>query len=415
MVFSRDKNEEWKNMNKIIFRLLFTYFVLFVFLLIFAFILETPLRWFAQNILDWGGEFSMDSTGSGDRSFDYVRFAANIFLTILIVPVWAFFDRSRVSFDNLFYAFQVLLRIFLFLAMCVYGFAKIFKGQFPDPSLVSLLRPLGDMSPMGLAWNFMGYSFFYNLFIGSVEVFGGLMLLFRRTQSLGSIVIAGTMVNVAMMNFTYDIPVKLFSVHLLMMAVLLMLTDGRRLWRVFISNETVSAVVHSQNPGGSSFQKILSAFKTIIVTVTLGIITIQCIVRFDIREQLKSKSEFYGIWESQQFVLNQDTIPPILTHFDRWRYLIVDQKNKMTILSMDDSLENYDFTIDLPSKEISFSTDLDSLYGSFSYSFFDDDSFQMKGRLGIDSLNMLFKRKSIEDFRLIRRKFHWINESTYNY
>ena len=56
------------------------------------------------------------------------------------------------------YWFQVILRVFLFLAMTLYGLAKIFKGQFPDPSLEQLLQPVGEMSPMGLAWTFMGHS-----------------------------------------------------------------------------------------------------------------------------------------------------------------------------------------------------------------------------------------------------------------
>jgi 4-amino-4-deoxy-L-arabinose transferase-like glycosyltransferase len=39
-----------------------------------------------------------------------------------------------------------------------YGFAKVFPLQFAQPSAFRLGQQLGDMSPMGLLWTFMGFS-----------------------------------------------------------------------------------------------------------------------------------------------------------------------------------------------------------------------------------------------------------------
>ena len=47
------------------------------------------------------------------------------------------------------------------------------------------------------------------------EVLGALLLLFRRTTALGAAVLAVVLVNVVMMNFCYDVPVKINGVHYL--------------------------------------------------------------------------------------------------------------------------------------------------------------------------------------------------------
>ncbi len=65
------------------------------------------------------------------------------------------------------------------------------------------------------------------------------LLFYRKTITIGSMVVVGVMINVVMMNFSYDIPVKLFSVHLVLMAFILLLADGRRVIGFFFRNVTV--------------------------------------------------------------------------------------------------------------------------------------------------------------------------------
>src|SRR5690606_34659512 len=140
----------------------------------------------------------------------------------------------------LLYWFLVFLRIVLVATMLLYGFVKIFKLQFPSASLTHMLDPLSDFTPMGLAWTYMGFSKGFNVFVGLMEVLGGLLLIPRRTQTLGSFIIIGVMTQVAMMNFCYDIPVKLFSIHLILMALVIFITDHRFI-SVFIKNKAVDS------------------------------------------------------------------------------------------------------------------------------------------------------------------------------
>ncbi len=86
--------------------------------------------------------------------------------------------------------------------------------QFSEPSFYNLLQPLGQMSPMGLAWVFKGFSSEYTIFSELMEVIGGIPVLYYRTRYLGALILTGVMTNVMVLNYFYDVPVKLFSTEL---------------------------------------------------------------------------------------------------------------------------------------------------------------------------------------------------------
>ena len=93
---------------------------------------------------------------------------------------------------------------------------------------------------MGLLWTFMGYSTVYTIFAGLGEVIGGAFLLFKRTRLIGSLIVIAIMSNVVMLNFAYDVPVKLFSTHLLLMAIFLTVPDIKRLSNLFFFNRAIA-------------------------------------------------------------------------------------------------------------------------------------------------------------------------------
>ncbi len=409
------EESNWNLASKIILKFTFSYLLLFILLLFLALFIEVPLRWFADNILNWGAGFRMESNGSGDRSFDYVRFGLNMFLALVIGVLWVFLGKRKIAYNKLFYWLQVVIRMFLFFGMTLYGLAKIFKGQFADPSLELLLQPVGEMSPMGLAWVFMGHSMAYNIFIGSLEILGGLLLLNRKTVMLGAIIVFGVMVNVVMMNFTYDIPVKLFSVHLVLMSLVLLMDDKQRIINFFIKNKKVEEKQYWIYIKSKPLVKVISFFKKSVLIVLIIVVLAQCFIQFKITEQLKSKSELYGIWETELFVKQNDTLLPLLTDTYRWRYLIINYKGKAVVKKMNDSIDRYILKESRESKELFLSKKSDSFPNKFSYTFIDEDKIRLSGVLNGDKLNIQFKRIHENNFRLRNRKFHWVNETIYKY
>jgi hypothetical protein len=190
--------------------------------------------------LVFGTHITVFSNGSGDTTYDYVMLFTMSALALTAAVAWTLADRRRLDYRKLDAALRVYVRYILGITMMSYGFAKVFKTQFPFPSADRLNETYGESSPMGLLWTMMGYSPGYNLFTGGIEVLGGMLLLWRRTALMGSIVSAGALTNIVALNVFYDVPVKLYSTHLLLMSVYVMAPDLGRLAGVLILNRAVS-------------------------------------------------------------------------------------------------------------------------------------------------------------------------------
>jgi uncharacterized membrane protein YphA (DoxX/SURF4 family) len=166
--------------------------------------------------------------GSGDTTFNYVELLVRVPLALLVALAWTCLPR-RVGEARWRALLALHLRYVLALAMLGYGFAKVFPGQFVAPSLDRLTSTYGESSPMGLLWTFMGASRPYTVFGGALEVLSGVLLLFPPTALVGAMCAAGVLANIVALNFCYDVPVKLYSSHLLLMALLLVLPDAGRM------------------------------------------------------------------------------------------------------------------------------------------------------------------------------------------
>ncbi|HSN28607.1 MAG TPA: hypothetical protein VLT45_20115, partial [Kofleriaceae bacterium] len=183
------------------------------------------------------------TTGSGDRTIDYLTLLGVLGLAILATSVWTGLDREGRHDGRVRGFVRLVLRYSLAFLMLSYGIAKLDAGhgQFPPPSLGRLSEPFGEASPMGMLWTFMGSSQAYTKFAGIGELVGGTLLLTRRTTLAGALVLVPVLTNVVMLNFCYDVPVKINSNHYLAMALVLALPDARRILDVVLLRRAVDA------------------------------------------------------------------------------------------------------------------------------------------------------------------------------
>lgn len=241
----------WGSSRKLLFRFTFLYSVLYILpfpfdALPYELLPKRCGEWVASHVLTpyangmdravkWIGQkcFDLDITigpaGSGDTTWNYVQLAGFAAVALAGALLWLAVDRRRPDDSRLHTIWRVLVRYKLAATLLAYGANKVIKLQFAAPTLDDLMQPLGNKSPMGLCWTFIGFSTGYTIFSGAAEMAGGLLLATRRTTTLGALVGAAVMTNVAALNFFYDVPVKLYSAHLLLMALLLVLPDARRL------------------------------------------------------------------------------------------------------------------------------------------------------------------------------------------
>jgi hypothetical protein len=212
----------WSLPRRLLFRFTFVYFVLYLFPFPLDIIPYVGVigQWYQSlwnAIVPWVGKhlFHVDITvrpnGSGDTTYNYVQVLCYLVLALVAAALWSLLDRERPHYARLHGWLRVYIRFGLASVMISYGAVKVIKSQFPNPTLDRLLQPFGDASPMGLLWTFIGASMAYSVFSGACEMLGGLLLVSRRTTILGALFSIAVLGNVVMLNFCYDVPVKLYS------------------------------------------------------------------------------------------------------------------------------------------------------------------------------------------------------------
>ncbi|MES2265556.1 MAG: hypothetical protein V4520_02270 [Bacteroidota bacterium] len=372
--------------------------------------------WIGANVLHLPLPITTFTNGSGDTTYDYVLLLFGFVLAIVGALIWTLADRKARNYNNLFYWLTVVVRYYVAITMVTYGCVKIIKLQFPGPSPDRLLQPFGNASPMGLAWTYMGYSTGFNYFTGFAELICGLLLFFRRTATLGAIiglVVAG---NIMAINYAFDVPVKLLSTMLVIMCLYILSKDLIRLFNFFIFNKPAQPA----NLGGHQFKKrwkniTLTSVKYILVAYTL-------IMNFygDVQAATQygdnaKKPPFYGIYNVQSFVRNRDTIPPLKTDNSRWDKLVISYAGAARIVMTTDSSERYDFKVDTVKRTIVLNSYTDTITKAYyTYTQPKKDILFFKGKFKNDSLNITLKKYDLNNFRLINRGFHWVNEYPFN-
>jgi uncharacterized membrane protein YphA (DoxX/SURF4 family) len=214
------------------FRFVFCYLVLYIWpfpfqYIPFVFYALTPLHTFLSSFVDsfagpalFGDAYTaLHPTGSGDTSYCYTQSCLFLVAAFVACLIWTWLEHKRTSYKTLSILFDTTLRFYLAATLFTYGFIKVFPLQFQAPDAARLAQSYGESSPMGLLWTFMGSSKLYSFFTGMGEVTAGVLLLFRRTKLLGATLSAIVFLHVFVLNLAYDVPVKLFSLHLLLISM----------------------------------------------------------------------------------------------------------------------------------------------------------------------------------------------------
>lgn len=126
-------------------------------------------------------------------------------------------------------------RYALGLAMLPYAITKILRTQFVlVPSSVSQL-PLEELSGTNIAWAFLGYSAWFQVLLGFLELIPAILLLFRRTAFAGGILMLPMTLNVFLINQALDLwpQTKQISAVLLLLNIGVLLFEYKKIANVF--------------------------------------------------------------------------------------------------------------------------------------------------------------------------------------
>lgn len=176
--------------------------------------------------------FRPEFNGSGDTTFGYVELLSILILSFILAVFAVVFLRKKPWMGKVYAWAMIFARYYVGLLLISYGINKL--GQFPSPGIGMLEHTYGESSPMGLAWRFLGYSDTYKIFMGLSEMIAGTLLLFRRTAVLGALVSIAVTINIVLVNFSFDVPVKILSSHLMFFSILILLPSIKVLLDFFL-------------------------------------------------------------------------------------------------------------------------------------------------------------------------------------
>jgi uncharacterized membrane protein YphA (DoxX/SURF4 family) len=257
------------------------------------------ITWFGTNVLRLEKVAEVQS-GSGDTLFDYVQCATFASAAILLGVLFVLIDQRGRTMRFLHAMLRIHLRYVLAATLLSYGFHKVFPLQFGELDGERLYGTYGSASPMNMLWTFLSASPAYTVFSGGMEVLGGLLLLFRRTTTLGALVSIAVLGNVAMLNYCYDVPVKLYSSHLLFMAIVLLAKDAGRLTAVLFTNRP-TAPVELRRPMPMWLLVPIQILKLALAGWIVWATVLPSYQSY--RERGSNPPPFAGIWETTDFRL----------------------------------------------------------------------------------------------------------------
>jgi hypothetical protein len=241
----------------------------------------------------------------------------------------------------------------------------------------------------------MGASMGYTIFTGAMEVLAALLLLFRRTALVGALITAAVMTNMFALNMFYDVPVKLYSFHWLMMALVIAAPDLGRLFRFAVLQKPADP----PSPAGPVFAnrnwRIVGWVGKGIVLALLSMQAGSAYTRSPVR--IARRHPLTGTYRVEGF--------------PGWQQVKVENVASMRVMRDNGEFYTYRLALDDSHARIRLG-DPDNLEGSFTFRIA-GEYVTLEGELHGEPARIRLVR-SPDDFLLMRRGFHWINERPFN-
>ena len=372
--------------------------------------------WPMRDVTEWTAGHVFGLTGplvfagnSGDTVFHWVQTAWLLAFAIVATAVWSALDRRR-EHTALHTWFRLFLRFVLAAQMFYYGMAKIVPTQFPPPPLVTLVEPVGNQSLSNLLWTFIGSSTAYQMFTGYAELIAGLLLLTPATTPLGALIALADMVQVWILNMTYDVGLKQISFHLILVAVLILTPDRRRLMNVLVLDRPAPSSSVPPLFSSPRARRIALAAQLAFGAYLIGIFTSFSLHYYSAAGGPgAAKSPLYGIWSVDELAVDGDVRPVVLNDYERrWRRVIFDAPEMLIVQRADDSLAHYGVTIDAARGTLALRKGSSQLWrSSFTFTH-EGEHLVLEGEMDGHRLRARLQRVELDTFRLLNSTFRWV-------
>ncbi|MEO8478978.1 MAG: hypothetical protein ABI542_05035 [Gemmatimonadota bacterium] len=364
------------------------------------------VAWVGHHVLRIGDPLVFQPGGNSDGLFGFVQLFCLVAIAAMAAAVWTLVGR-RSEYRRLFRSLHVVTRYALAFSMLSYGMVKVLLVQFHFPGLQELLVPLGDMPPFMMLGNFMGSSAVYTVFAGAGEVLAGLLLLHKRTATLGALVALAIMTNVLMLNVSYNWPEKLDALHMLLLAAVVMIPDAARLANVLVLNRPTNPASPDARTRTRRERMTWITIKAIVVAYML---VSAPLVALNLQKVDPPPSVLRGIYHVDEFSLNGVVSPPSTTNASRWETVIFDAADAFTFQTMDHAWRTYRAEYEPREKQLTiFAGRATPSPSVLVVSAPVNEQLTLQGVFQSDTLLVQLSRVDESQFALLRGRFRWIN------
>jgi hypothetical protein len=416
----------WSPLLRIGFRFSFVYFGLFCLATQIAgslFLIPTvsfrglgrlwPMRsitfWVAAHL--FGATEPLVYAGNpGETTFYWVQTFWLLIVAILATILWSILDRRRQNYVTLHKGFHLAMRFALAASMFEYGMTKVIPTQFPRPPLNTLVTPVGNLSLNALLWSAIGSAPAYEIFTGTAELLGGILLLIPRTTMLGAMICLADMTQVFVLNMSYDIGLKQTSFHLILLSLLLLAPEFRRLANFFILDRPVDSSTQTRPFSSNSANRF-----ALIAQLAVGVylLTTYAYINWtywNASGDGSPRSALYGVWNVEQLEIEGQKRPTVLNDYDRrWRRVIFDAPDTVAFQRVDDSFARYGASIDIYDNTIALTKGGSRKWkGNFMFKRPAQDRLILDGEMDGQKIHAQLELVEFDTFRLLNSRFRWV-------
>jgi hypothetical protein len=376
-----------------------------------------PMRaityWVARTM--FGVDVPLDDVSGGETLFFWIQWSWILATAVVITAIWTL-RASRRSYASWLPWGLLAARLMLAASMLEYGMTKVIPTQFPAPPLTALVTPVGDLTLSALLWTTIGSAPAYQIATGCVEVLAGVLLLLPRTVTLGALLALASLTQVLLLNLTFDIGVKLVSMHLIALAGILLAPVARSLAGVLVRLKADPATEVGLPPSRDALRRTGKTDTTwTILPIVLGVylLGMQTWINWSFWQVGgggRPKSVLYGIWNVERLSVDGQVRPPESNDYDRrWRRVIFDDPEAVVFQRTDHSFANYGATFDRSNGAFVLTKGGSLTWTSgFTYDRASNDQLMLAGDMDGHKIEAQLRLVDPSAFPLLNSSFRWI-------
>ena len=378
----------------------------------------SPMRdvthWVARTF--FGVDVPLDDVSGGETLFFWIQWSWLLVASLVITAVWTLLDRRR-SYAAWLPWLRLAVRLALAASMIEYGMTKVIPTQFPAPPLTALVTPAGEMTLSALLWTTIGSAPAYQIATGCVEVLAGVLLLIPWTVPLGALLALVSMVQVLLLNLTFDIGVKLVTTHLIVLALMLLAPVARASVESGFSRIRVAAAPAIRLPPSRDplrrTRKPDSTAVLLPIAIGMYLLATQAWINWSFWQVGgggRPKSALYGIWNVERLSVDGQTRAAELNDYDRrWRRVIFDLPDVLVFQRTDDSFARYGVSIDEATGTLALTKGGSRTWAArFTFDRVPDGRLSLDGQMDGHRIEAELRRIDPSAFPLLNSGFRWV-------